>query len=316
MFDSYLDEFMPSVEMREHLKHSDKDVSNIAEIIYYSPYPIDKKYKSLCTLREEIARNENDEFLQRECQDFIKAIELAEELKSAEGVFICESNTYNEEERCCESVYESVHATFDHLMEYIREDLGINKVTSRQLWWYEASKWITGSDGKLVEACTYIIVRGEVWFLYINSLLYQEFSNTNRFDDLNLSVPFKAGDIVETNGYPFTPQKRILIVSVGDNIDCCCLQSLYSNEEGKWNISAVKHGWYGFEQFYKLSALYTMKKYHGSLGEDEVLLNAVSMFIAGDEERGEAVVDKFIDNIDCTTDEVYQLVFGNIDESC
>lgn len=56
------------------------------------------------------------------------------------------------------------------------------------------------------------------------------------------AVPFKAGDIVEIDLYPFADKRIIEIVEVGDNHDCCCLQALSRRKDGSWTIGAVNTG--------------------------------------------------------------------------
>ena len=309
MFENYIREFISSEQMQEHLIHTDRYTDNIADIIYFSPTSIDKKYKALCKLKPEIEGIE-DEYLNKDCDEFIKVIELAKELKLSEGIFTLEADRYNESDKCCEEEFAGVYATFDHAIEYIRDDMDINEVSSPQLWWYKLTKWIACEDGRMIEACTYIVVRGEVWFVTLNSHIYDVQASDAALYELNISVPFKAGDIVEIDGYPFTPKKKILITSVGDNLDCCCLQSLYSDEAGKWNVAALKHGWFGFDQFLKISPLYSMKKYQGELSGDDVIFRAVSMYINGDEAKGEEIGYGIGRARNLDAQDVYHIIFG------
>ena len=61
------------------------------------------------------------------------------------------------------------------------------------------------------------------------------------FNDLrNIPIPFHAGDIVTLDCRPFAPVSHTVILKIGDNRDCCCLQSLYREDNGTWDTEAVK----------------------------------------------------------------------------
>lgn len=104
--------------------------------------------------------------------------------------------------------------------------------------------------------------------------------------NLNIPVPFKAGDIIEFDGFPFGPRFRALILKVGDNRDCCCVQGLALNEEGRWTVGAVKHGHVGPQYYPMESLLYSARPYIGELDDKEKVINEISQIIAGKEEIG------------------------------
>ena len=92
------------------------------------------------------------------------------------------------------------------------------------LRWYHASKWGKNSEGKYIEACTYLITRDEI-LCFSKEVDMGDLYTYDYYmvEDLNISVPYKAGDILECDGFPFGPQFHILIVDIGDNHDCCCV---------------------------------------------------------------------------------------------
>jgi hypothetical protein len=112
---------------------------------------------------------------------------------------------------------------------------------------------------------------------------------------VNLPVPFHAGDIVTIDCRPFAPVVHAVILTVGDNRDCCCLQSACRSEEGKWETGGVKHGYCFPNEFdYHLlagvtSPLYRIATFKEELPEDEKLLGLVSQYVSGDEDRGESL---------------------------
>jgi len=126
--------------------------------------------------------------------------------------------------------------------------------------------------------------------------------------DLNLPVPFKAGDIVEVDLYPFADKRIMEILEIGDNFDCCCLQAIGKNSDGAWNIGAVKHGHAGMNILPCVSPLYTMKIYKGELPHDLKILELVSNFIGGSEENGAKLWDELAPKDDITDEEILACV--------
>ena len=107
-----------------------------------------------------------------------------------------------------------------------------------------------------------------------------------RADNLNVPVPFKPGDIITYDGFPFGPKGHILIVEVGDNRDCCCLQGLSLDTDGKWIMGAVKHGSAQHYYFPRISPLFTAEIYNGEPEEKEKVMLDISKMIDGKEENG------------------------------
>ena len=109
--------------------------------------------------------------------------------------------------------------------------------------------------------------------------------------NLNLPVPFKAGDIIEVDGYPYSPKVHVLILDIGDNCDCCSLVGISRNRHGLWDIGAVKHGCIGYDHFYiqQISPLYTARTYDGKLRKNEEMLLWLKEYICDDAEKAERV---------------------------
>ena len=59
--------------------------------------------------------------------------------------------------------------------------------------------------------------------------------------EINVAVPFMAGDIIEVNPAPYAPKYRALVTNIDDNWDCCAVQVLTCNQSGKWDVGALKH---------------------------------------------------------------------------
>ncbi len=111
--------------------------------------------------------------------------------------------------------------------------------------------------------------------------------------ELRIPVSYKSGDILIADEYPFGHTVKFVMLQIGDNVDCCCLQALSKKENGVWDIGAVKHGMIGSIGYPRVSCLYTAKKYIPdlSLSEDAILAK-VSELVAGEETKGSILWDK------------------------
>ena len=65
-------------------------------------------------------------------------------------------------------------------------------------------------------------------------------------------------------------------------------------ECGKWNCGAVKHGAVSYDYSPKPSFLYRSKIYTGELSEEEKVLQLVSEYLHGDEEKGRDLYDRIV----------------------
>lgn len=130
-----------------------------------------------------------------------------------------------------------------------------------------------------------ILDAGVCYFSHHNSS-YREVFDFSTHQDLNLPVPFHAGDLVAIDCRPFAPVNHAVILEVGDNRDCCCLQALYRKSDGTWSTGAVKHGYASPNHNAGISPLYRLSSFHGQLRSEERLLEQVSRYVNGDEERG------------------------------
>ena len=168
-------------------------------------------------------------------------------------------------------------------------------------WFYEedvahyisTEKWEPDENGKYCCVCEYVIARGEILYIALDDDAYHTMKNKDycRGADLNLPVAFKAGDLIETDGFPFGPKNYMLIVGIGNNRDCCCVQGLARTKEGDWNMGAVKHGMVGFSYYPKVSMLYSAHMIEGGLPEEESLLVKVKEYLGKDEGRAEWAQD-------------------------
>lgn len=148
--------------------------------------------------------------------------------------------------------------------------------------------------GRLKKDYDYTVFGTEVCYVTHNNSPRWEWPGFSTDRDLNLPVPFHSGDIVTIDCRPFTPVSHAVILEVGDNYDCCCLQALYHADDGIWDTGAVKHGYIlPKHTLTGLSPLYRLSSFYGKLQDEERLLERVSRYLNGDESRG-AVLRNYI----------------------
>lgn len=308
MRDKYIEEFILSDEMIAFLKQTNHSIDEEADIIYHAPASLKRKKIALSELLDE-AKEDGIQELIDDCEIYLKAIHEAERLMDAEGVFSVEINSYDAEKGDSDYEFDGLFNNFDDLVQYVKQNLEEYEVADDDPWVYQAVKWINDENGKLVEACTYWFVRGEIWFVELEDYILNDYRlGVYGMINLNLPVPFKAGDIVEVNLYPFADKRIIEILEVGDNLDCCCLQAIGKSLDGAWHIGAVKHGHVGIDVLPCTSPLYTMKIYKGELTIDYMVLESIRDFIDGNEENGAALWNALAPMNDIDTEEILSCI--------
>ena len=295
MYKDYLDKCMPSQAMREYLKTATLSGWQTASLIMYAPVSLTIKAEELkAVLLDPEVRQDED--MIDECRIAITNVEKAVEYLNAEGVFTVKICEYSETEHDSVGHFACVCGSIEDVQEYISNDINNCEGGACSLRWYAADKWMKDHLGKYVLACSYIIFRDEVIYGEIEAKVsgvdLANIYNTYSSRDLNLPVPFKAGDILEFDGFPFGPKSHVLILSVGDNIDHCCLQGLALNANNLWECGAVKHGMVSINYNPKYSYLYSAKIFDGELDSREQILRNISDYISGDEDCGKMLCAK------------------------
>lgn len=179
--------------------------------------------------------------------------------------------------------------------------------------WYKLEVWNLRDNGAWETfRYDYYIYKGEVcWFeeLHLqkekNGHKYYSSNDCERsflggFLDLNMPTPFKPGDIVNIDCYPFGPSFHAMITEAHAQYDCCMPQILFKMPyTDEWRLEALKH-----KRFYKdaethtyepaLSPLYRIRYVReDELTKDDELLIRFSKELDGDDEKARAFGDAF-----------------------
>lgn len=283
-----LDTFLPSEEMRAYLKTQPMlPEETIRELIAGAPVSLEKK--------AEWAWGTDKESVDRA---------LAELAARPGELFTLEDAWYDEDIRETKYWFNAPFLSFEQVLSHIRAELAedVGDVGEwRDSQWYEAQKWAPNGDGELVSVCTYWLLGDQVtYFRWKDCRADTPFNSY--CPEPNLPVPFRAGDILTVDCTPFVPVKHALLLEVGDNRDCCCLQALCRDEKtGRWITGAVKHrslfGGPYVDIFY--TPVYRLARYTGDLPpEERVVLTAAQRIIAGNETKGAELCKKINDQSD------------------
>ena len=281
---SILNKFIPSQEIRQYLFEGHTSVDDIVDIIFFSPTgDLAEKRNAILEIINIV---DADEKLLEKCSNCVIYLDKALDLLQKDGMFTLESRYFDEDSKEQEGSFEGLFLSYSDAEEEMslwNENEGI---------WFELSLWEKNDKGKMDAIASFIIVKGKPMYCSIDDSLFEDVEGFNKeclwqfemlsMTDLNLPIPFRAGDIVEVGSSPFVPRQRILITDVGDNRDCCCVQGFGRLSSGEYAVGAVKHGHVGYAKsncYILPSLLYEMTKYEGPLNDEEQILNEVAWII-------------------------------------
>lgn len=312
-YKKYIDEFMPSDEMRNYLKTQELTPYQIASLIFNSPYSIDQKKNAFYSLLNETDDNE----LKALGSNCIENIERSYELLNTGGVFKVTSSFVN---GIVELNDEGLFSNYKDVKEFIASDIKECEYKDYDYYSYFVEKWIKNSDGILENVITYYVIKNEICYFkysplgdYLKEFL-QGFEPKIRNFELNVPTPFKVGDVVEFDGYPFAKITFSLILSTGDNQDCCSLWNLYWADPRTWKTGAVKHGDVGYilrgNEFF-VSPLYNAKRYDGVLPSTFKIFHEIKQAF-GDDEQKYYELDSFVSARGITEDEIQNFINSEV----
>lgn len=272
--------FIESAEMRDYLRMHFHELSGylFAQIVIHAPAPLEKKIPALDIIASQsgyAGEFDNPAKMAAQCRTA-----LAERYDNPPGtVFWLQPYLYNEED-CYFDV--TFFTDFDAAVRQIESKQQSKwKLGDQHDLWHIIEKIIPSENGAMIERCMWILdYRGEIWYFeYFEQKpedwepLYDCIGNSP-----NLPIPFQSGDIVLADCRPFAEERRVVIVEIGDNCDCCAVQCLYALPGGRLNIGAFKHNafFYGTKEKSCVSALCRAAVWKGELAENEAPLAIVA----------------------------------------
>ena len=334
--------FLPSATMRQYLADVPLTRRQISELICGAPVPLTDKLhwmeyfaakenllqdipsESLSLRKPSVADSAAQQMITASFSYQAEQIKLAlEELETGvEAVFLMIEAWHDEELDDRKISAGTPFFNADDALEYIRHDMDSAGEDYNNLCWYELQKWILSKDpvsGKIsyVHSYTYYFLKDRACFfekLEETREPYLFLPESRRYSEdgqhLNLPVPFCAGDIVCVDCRPFQPEHLAVLLEVGDNTDCCCVQALCRGQNGTWTLGALKHGNLFSNATCFLSPLYRLEVCPKPLPESDCLLQNIQDFIAGDEKRGRLLWER-LRRLDTRTDSEIRLVLAD-----
>ena len=291
LYGAVMESCVSSAEMKEYLLQNRIDADKISELILGAPIPLIQKqshFKRLYEFKPFI-------FSEYFCE-FNLAVN-ALEAKTGE-FFMAEQQWYDFETKDKESEVIAPFATWDKAVGAIQKSMVIDEWEPNDCVWGLIEKWSL-QNGDYDNPYTFYLINGEPEYftrnIYDDEDLFwrAEFRGYVNSVELNLPMPFSAGDIVTLDCMPFAPIKHALLLYV-DNIDCCGVRMLYRDIDGLWKDAALKHG-HGWGRYSPmLSPLCRLSSFDNTLPEDEKLLKKIQSELNYDAQKSRKLSDMML----------------------
>ena len=306
MKDKILDLFQ-SEEMKTYIDENFEDLSSyqINSIICGARISLEGKLEFLNELKE------TDEIYENSYNAIKYALNHL--VLNGNDIFILKGKGIDEEDLNDNKISPKIYECFPYIncekvIEYIKESCCqlFEYNTFEELCdWFVLEKWTLSETGiyeKIIDY--YISLKGDIWFYKFDydykkkyeknpdkSQILKKLDVCSNSEDLNLPTPFKVGDILTIDCRPFAELRKVLVIEIGDNRDCCSLQGLYIDNQGEIHIGAIKHNsvFRDYEYIPKISSLYKAKISEDELSEKDKPLQMISEYLNGDEEKGKAL---------------------------
>lgn len=211
---------------------------SIADAMLLAPVWLDKKLEILRNLSK---MKDGDVF-----EAYLEPLNMGVEqmqIKNGEALLLYARVNGEDPDPLCPCV--DMRDALNHADNFTR-DARIIFQTDKPCVSYYAEKW--RSDGKnFKEQITYDIMDGMVCGFWIYDTEFEKnhlwFPMFHGYEDLNLPMPFKPGDIVLIDCLPYKQPKNVVILECGDDpYECCLPCAIYYNYKDKtWRTGAVKH---------------------------------------------------------------------------
>lgn len=273
-----------SVDMKDYLRQNFTELStyDIGNIIVGALRPLKFKLELMekCLAQSQSFFDDVDDqkYFKKYVELYKQAFEDMQIKQEEKAVFLLNGYCYDDKEGYSWMVTRPFFC-FEDALRYIkteREDWDCSCEGTEDLVWFDIEKW---SGATLVMTGKYVVSQyGEVWDYCRPNDYSHDFGEVNAFC-LNLPVPFTAGDVINIDCRPFAPRKTAVVLSVGDNKDCCSVQCLYVKDDGKLGVGALKH-----TQFFnvcdtKVSALYRAERCRAGVAADDSLFVGIGTLI-------------------------------------
>ena len=234
-----LDWFMPSAEMREHLKKNPPSRSALLEIILGSPVSLQQKAEVMKSLSEkedflhdilwnmkygDISHDPSfschwitEHSAKKSFCDITAALNELN-LKSGE-ILLMKEAWYDEDLKDENMAGGTPFLSLDAALHYLRNQIQTEEWDEESLCWTVLEKWIPLSDGTFANPYTYYLINDKPVYFEKNrqypddcSWLPESYKYSSSSKEMDLSTPFHIGDIITLDCRPFAPVKHALLL--------------------------------------------------------------------------------------------------------
>ena len=303
--------FLESKEMRDYLREELPKfrwhAMECADIVAYAPAPIEQKLIAL----ERIVKEAEPELawdgepFTKYAADFAKSCRLALEERYSgpeHAMFWLKWESYDEDmDGCAFDRDDSFFMEFDAAIRYLEKQAEEEPDTyGFEGLSYTITKYVPDGEGGLEEYCIWYLNNArELCYFNCYGLPHRQVPEgwESLIDycglGLNLPVPFQPGDIVTADCLPYASPRRVLILEVGDNRDCCSLWALSIGEGGRLFANAFKHNSFlrSKDDCSHVSGLYRAARWTGELNPEEEPFAVLSPLIHDRPELGKEIGD-------------------------
>lgn len=334
-YEALIDTFMPSLDMRQHLKQIQLAPVKIMELMTAAPVCLDVKrdwFKKLAAI-EQIVDDGHTEDIDIEIyrfEDVAKELDEALDELYEEGAcqFTIESCWYDLDIKESKSYLLGVAESYEDAKSIIQHEIweeedvaDDSESDERYPCWYEVKKWgKRKAHSKFEQLYTYYTVGAETPILFDAELkISRKESNVNfsvfRFANsemLKLPLPYKPGDIIAIDTWPFGPTQPAIIFNIADGGRI--VELITKDYQDKWFEGGLFSGAFGRwkGQFDWVSPLYSIRNWQENLGEDEAVYKTISSFVKNNSENGEKLFNALyeIEIADLTNQELVDFING------
>ncbi len=329
VYNKVLDVFMPSEEMRDYLRNKILWDDDIQEMILGSPVSLYLKREWMIMLsRYEFL--EEDDNLAYCCRYESLASEIGKALDNLENptseeIFVLEDCWYDydifEGKNCLSGVFTNVEDVKQHILQIEDEENGYSAEddvpTDTEIpTWRELTKYVV-KNNKIIYI--YYFIHDEViWFDSYDQpeekehcdKTFKSIRSTNFMNSifLQLPIPYRPGDAIEINTYPFGPIQKAIIYEILDGGRI--VEMITRDYKGNWISTGLFCGHFGrfVEQTDYTSPLYRICRAIANDEEEKEVFKYIWEYVADDNDNGERLFQAVTKKGKYSTEEILLLI--------
>ena len=302
--------------MRDYLKKDELSNAELVWLICGAPVPVDEKIRALKEILND-CKYADEDYIKDTCAKAIYDMCDAMYQMDSEGdsILTLEDCWYDEDIKEHKRDLAGVFQDYYSAIEY-ESDKESDERDCDNTWW-ELKIWKDEGEQDFDQKYTYYCKNGDIWWIHKEEWPPQKLRGRSfpylDSSRLCLSVPYKPGDILNINTWPFVPSQPAVLTS---DLEWDLLCILIRNVDGYWQYGNIRSGILGRSIYQEdwISPFYNIRKWNDQSHDDMKVLSAVSEWIGGDKERGAAFDNKLIDKANIRSEFTSEEILKMIDE--